>query len=199
MAMMVLVFAIAFIGCEPEPNTNTETDTWSAVTDLSQLDGRWVGSRSVTISLQDYLDDDPLKEQFKNLDVKVNLIDTHNRTININEYGNGSGYSEETTYYKYHGKDVKTFWDYYSKDEEGNYYDDYCVTYGNRTYYITYDHENYTSIIKATSTLNEGDVAFYFYISLEYNLLEINQNGTKIRERSDDSYFNDSYLILTKQ
>jgi len=176
-----LVFVFGFISCEEDT-----PDTWSAVTSLSQLNGSWSGSISETVSSKDSAD-----ESMKKLDIKAIQAVIIDIIIKASEkkqnYTNSFKMSIS-------GKDAKIMWDFYFKDEDGNYPENRTETNENITNSWTFDHKNYLYIAKTTITNSP--------INDEYiEDFEINQNGKKIRQlrREDEETGKKTYLVFYKK
>jgi hypothetical protein len=143
--VMVLVFSLAFTGCD-EPK-----DEWSAVTNLSQLNGRWVGSHSETITFMEFIGDD--------MDITVTMVLTIDATVNASA---GTGSTKMTMAMTFSGSDLTDeMWALLvlSLDVPG----------------VGVNFNDTTKTISMTE-IDEGPLNIS-----DWEGLEINQDGTKIR------------------
>jgi hypothetical protein len=82
--VVVLVFSLAVTGCDET------TSEWSAVTSLSQLNGRWLGSHSETTP-------------FGDMDITMTMVVTIDATVNASA---GTGSTKMTVAMTFSGSDL---------------------------------------------------------------------------------------------
>ena len=200
--VMALVFSFAIISCEPEPDP---PDTWKAATSLSQLNGSWKGSGSVTMKVQDMFGSNespeegeggeggggpleslkaniiPAKDQenedpFADLEVNVTMAISADWTISASAKTLKGTMTETLTF---SGRDSAAFWDAFKE-----YLDGEGVTLNDSKKSATY------------TELLDGSIDDDYYEDWE-----INQNGKKIRTvfYEDETTGKKSYLTLTKK
>jgi len=171
MLAAALVFNFMLISCD-EPK-----DEWSPVTNISQLDGRWKGSFSYTVSLED----EPIFGSIaEGMEAKIDTTNSVDITINA-VAGTASG--TITTTMKFTGKDADTVFAIIVA----------IASMGESNFSL--------DLIKKTVTVkqtyNDAPLDELAGLTLTDTGVEINQDGKKIRVLIDEEA--NRYMILKKQ
>jgi hypothetical protein len=180
MLAMALTFGLVLTGC---PNSTTEeTDTWSDVTNLSQLGGTWKGSYSETMAFKEMAGDAWNDEMQTTLgDVKVAI--SAEITVTINAAAKTQVMSTTMTQ-TFSGGNIGTAWSFISSMVSGQE----GITVDNAKHSVT------MTQTQPATTLSDEDIADMLAAGLK-----INQNGTKVKLPADTLGSGSPEITLIKQ
>jgi len=151
MILMTLALTFLFASC---------SDTWTPVTEVSQMDGRWKGTFTQIMSVDDYFGEGASNDLAVSVKISVDVELTIN--VSANTYNDSS-----KIVMAFSGKDVNAFWDEMSA-------------------FASYlgDVDNSKKTITMESNDSNTSIPSNFI-----NGFEINQNGKKFRQTFiDDQY-----------
>jgi hypothetical protein len=184
MLAITLVFGMAVIGCD-DGSTGDGSDTWSNVTSFNQLNGTWKGSYSQSMTMREMVEqegeewDSTMQAMFGDMRVTVKADIT--ATINASAKTQASSMTMTQTY---SGTNIAAVWPMLSGMLSG----ESGVTVNNSNHSITMTYNEAVEAIPdeaITQMLNSG--------------LQINQNGTKIRQPAGSMGSGTPEVIMTKQ
>jgi hypothetical protein len=159
---VVLASGLLFVSCDTGTSSSTpaEPETWSAVTDVNQVNGTWKGSASMTITGQQFVENNGKSwETYKSTigdDMKVTVSSTDTFTFDANVQTLTVVAKSTATFT---GSKISTAWS--------------TIKAIGGTPSITWDDTKYTATEDIAYTLTITDIASWG--------LEINQNGTKLK------------------
>jgi len=146
----MLVLALIFVGCDED-----EPDVWSSVTSLSQLNGRWIGSYSETMSVAELSN-----QGFGSLNANVTVTVSEDMTINASAQTFSNTGSQTN---RFDGSDGQTAYNLFKLQHV--YDPDITTNDSNRS-------------VTMTMTVSNQAIPGTFLTGFE-----INQNGSKIRRQ----------------
>jgi len=190
--VIALVWGITIAGCD-NGSTSSKRDTWSDVTDISQMDGTWKGTYSQKdIPVMDFITQmglimDPMI-QFMLVDMKVTTDADITITINAREKTQATSVTTTATF---SGQYIDLFWMALQQNadileslaEEG-----IIVTLNDAQHAIS------TSTDLPAETMSEDEIA-----DLINSGLQINQKGNKIKVPADIILDGTPEIVFDKQ
>ena len=172
----VLLLALVFASCG-EDSGGGGSDTWSDVTNISQLNGTWRGSLSETDSIRNWSGGTWTQEDqelFGNMTVKMDI-----EMIYIINSSAGTEAGSTTMTMTFSGGNINDLWPMFKEE-----FDEPGVTFNDSRHSISLT-ENF-----GPQSFDESD----------FEGAQINQNGTKVRVSAEEMGFGGSeFIIFTKQ
>ena len=173
---IMLAVILVFSGCDN--NGDSGGGGWEAITNISQLDGRWVGSHSQTSPIREFYGpgwNPEMQTLFGNMNVTM--------TMNVDVTVNTSARTESGTMsqtVRFHGGNINNMWPFLRAEFQS----DPDVTINDSNHSITYS-ETYTN-----RPLDEA----------MFEDAEISGNGRQVRfPLAEMGLGTSGYLILRKQ
>ena len=188
MLVMVLIFGMTVVGCDN--GTTSESDTWSNITSLNQMDGTWKGSYSQNNRpIKDVVEEQggTWSPEMQTMYGNMRVTSRTDITLIINASAKTQAMSMALTG-SYSGGNINIIWPMLKPVLESLAEEGVTVTTNDATHSISMTYSF------PAETLSDAEIT-----EMLNSVLQINQNGTKIKVPANSLMQGIPELIFYKQ